>query len=79
MVFNDDLMYVQIFKSSLDQLSIQTVGHSPPVEGSDKVFKEDVEAKQGNCLIGYTLNSCLIFEDLVDCNFFQFIFFRPVQ
>lgn len=40
MMLNDALIYVQIFKSSFDQLSIQTVGHPPPIGVSGEDFTE---------------------------------------
>lgn len=33
-------------------------------------YREEVEAKQGNYLLDYSLSSCLLWENLVGCDLF---------
>ena len=41
---------------------------STPTKGAgERFYREEAETKQENCLIGYSLSSCLIWESLVGC------------
>ena len=71
----DNNMHINIFlKSLFEQKSIQMGQHQSrsggsalPIRarGKKAFYGEEVEAKQGNYLIGSSLTSCIIWESLV--------------
>lgn len=75
MLLKCKLTHIKIFKCLFVYTSFlvwlcQTKGDQGPstARGWGEIFcREDLEAKQGNYWIGYSLGSCLIWESLVGC------------
>ena len=79
----DNLRLIKIL-SLFEQKLIQ-IGQNQPINGQEHPIKRrqgrdfciaDVEAKEGNYLIGYSLSGFLIWKSLVVCDWFHFLRFQ---
>lgn len=74
-VLKDNLMHIQIFKILSGPTLVQIRQHQTKSGEEHSAnrsyrkgfYREDVEAKRGNYLIGYSLSSCLFWESLIGC------------